>query len=456
MLFLSINFIVLFVICYILYFVVKDKYRNLLLLIASCVFVGYNNWMFLLVALLISTFTYTIGRLIEKSTNKRSSYLLFGGIGLLVLTWISFRSATSFIFPLGISFYTFQAISYLIDIYWKDIKAEKNVIDFGVYMLFFMKFLSGPIERGADMLSQLKTPKQFVYDDTVMGLKLIALGVFKKVIIANHIAPYTETMFGSIQELSGIQLLVTMLIYPIELYADFSGYTDIAIGGAKMFGIQLTANFNRPFAALTTADLWRRWHISLSSWVRDYLYNPLMFQFRSIGQWGILLSLSITFITFGIWHGAGWTFFIYGLLQALIIFYEVNVPAIRNNLHKITGLWLANLLLIIRTYLLFAISLVFFRTDSLSDALYFIRNISFSNHGNWKEINIGMPDHNWVVAGASILLLFVFEYLNDHYDLNKSFNKLPLVVRWVCYYAFVILILLLGMFETENFIYFQF
>lgn len=456
MLFITVNFITLFVICYILYFVVKEKYRNLLLLVASCVFVGYNNWMFLVVASFISLFTYGAGRLIERTPEKRSIYLLFGAIGSLISTWISFRYATSFIFPLGISFYTFQAISYLIDIYWKDIKAEKNPIDFGVYMLFFMKFLSGPIERGADMLSQLKTPKQFDYENAVLGLKLIALGIFKKVIIANNIAPYTETMFGSIQELSGIQLLVTMLIYPIELYADFSGYTDIAIGGARMFGIRLTANFHRPFVALTTSDFWRRWHISLSSWVRDYLYNPLMFQFRSIGQWGVLMSLSITFITFGVWHGAGWTFAIYGLLQALIIFYEANVTVIRNNLHKVTGHTLANALLIIRTYLLFAVSLVFFRASSMSDAIYFLKNISISNHGSWKEASIGMPDHNWAVAGVSILLLFVFEHLNEHYDLNRSFHKLPLIVRWSCYYAFVILILLFGMFETESFIYFQF
>lgn len=455
MLFLSVGFVALFVICFILYYLVADKYRNLLLLAASAIFAGYASWMFLLVAAVISLFTYAAGRLIERTDENRAGYLLFASIGILVITWISFRYATSLIFPLGMSFYTFQAIGYLVDVYWGETKAERNIVDFSLFMLFFMKFLSGPIERGADMFAELKRPKYFNYDNAVSGMKLIFLGMFKKLLIANHIAPYTEGMFSTIHDLSGLQLLMTCLIYPIELYADFSGYTDIAIGGARMFGIRLSPNFNRPFIATSTADFWRRWHMSLSFWVRDYVYVPLTAELRSFGQWGVLFSLVVTFVALGIWHGAGWTFAIYGLIQGLIICYEMKVKFFRNNLPKLVGRPVSNVLFILRTYLLFALSLIFFRVESINDAFYFISHISFHAQ-NWKEMNIGMPDHNCVVAGVSILLIWVFEYLNAHYDLDKLFKKQPAVLRWACYFILVFMIFLLGKFDTENFIYIQF
>lgn len=455
MLFLSLSFVTLFVICFIVYYWVADKYRNPLLLAASAIFAGYANWIFLLVAVIISLFTYVAGRLIERTDEKRAIYLLFGSIGILVTTWISFRYSTSLIFPLGISFYTFQAIGYLTDVYWGETKAERNFVNLSLFMLFFMKFLSGPIERGGDMFAELKKKKHFNYNETVSGMKLIALGLFKKLLIANHIAPYTEGIFNSIHEVSGLQLLMTCLIYPIELYADFSGYTDIALGGARMFGIKLSPNFDRPFIAKSTADFWRRWHMSLSFWVRDYVYVPLTAEFRKLRQWGILLSLIVTFTVLGIWHGAGWTFAIYGLIQGLIICYEMKVPFIRNNLHNLVGRPIAATLLILRTYILFALSLVFFKAATIGDAFYFISHISFEAQ-NWKEMNIGMPDHNCVVAGVSLLVLWIFEYLNANYDLDQSFRKLPAVVRWTGYFVLVFAIFLLGKFDTENFIYIQF
>lgn len=455
MLFLSVSFVILFVACFILYYQVPHKYRNAILLVASAVFAGYVNWLFLLVALGISFFTYLAGRLIERAGENRASYLLFGSIGILVMAWISFRYSSSLLFPLGISFYTFQAIGYLADVYWGEIKAERNIVNFTLFMLFFMKFLSGPIERGGDWFAQLERPKHFDYDEVVSGMKLIFLGLFKKLLIANQLAPYTAVMFSSVHELSGLQLLMTCLIYPIELYADFSGYTDIAIGGARMFGIQLSPNFDRPFTAKSTAEFWRRWHISLSFWVRDYIYVPLTAEWRRLGQWGVLASLVVTFVALGVWHGAGWTFAVYGLIQGVIICYEMKVKFVREKLHKVVGRPVAGALLILRTYLLFALSLVFFKVATLGDAFYFISHISFEAQ-NWKEMNIGMPDHNCVVAGVSLLVLWIFEYLNAHYDLDKLFKKSPVAVRWTGYFALVFILFLLGKFETENFIYIQF
>lgn len=202
----------------------------------------------------------------QGEIREKTKVIYIAGIIGLIGGWLLLHDTVidNIIFPLGMSFYTFQAIGYLTDVYWQEQRAERNWVDFLIYMLFFMKFLSGPIERGGDLLPQLKDPRPFIYSNAVTGLKYILLGLIKKLLIANQIAPQTDIMFHSIHDLSGVQLLMTCLLYPIELYADFSGYTDIAIGGAYLFGIKLSPNFNRPFAARSTADFWRRWHMSLS------------------------------------------------------------------------------------------------------------------------------------------------------------------------------------------------
>ena len=249
---------------------------------------------------------------------------------------------------------------------------------------------------------------------------------------------------------------MTCLIYPIELYADFSGYTDIAIGGARMFGIQLSPNFNRPFSARTTTEFWRRWHMSLSFWVRDYLYVPLTAFTRGWGKWGIYSSLILTFVVLGVWHGVGWSFAIYGLIQGLLICWEVKFSFFRKNLKKVVGEFGANALLILRTYLLFALSLIFFRMGSISDAFYYLRNISFTVHDSWKEMNIGITDHYCLVIGLSLLALFIFEYFNAKRDLLEALEQQPAWVRWSIYYLLIFALFSMGSFEAESFIYLQF
>ena len=216
-----------------------------------------------------------------------------------------------------------------------------------------MKFLSGPIERASDMLPQLKSCKATDYTSMVYGMRLIVVGLIKKLILADSIAPYIDGVFGSVYTASGVQLLMACLLYPIELYADFSGYTDIALGGARMLGFKLSPNFNRPFIAQTTADFWRRWHMSLSFWVRDYLYLPLSSSLRGWGQWGVFLSLALTFTGLGIWHGAGWNFAVYGLIQGVIIFYEMKTTTFHRRLKAQLGSRLYATLSVVRTYLLF-------------------------------------------------------------------------------------------------------
>lgn len=423
-------------------------------------FIGWYYLPFLLTAVVVALFTFFWAQWMESraKAGKKTKPVYIAGIIALIGGWLLLHGTVidDIIFPLGMSFYTFQAISYLTDVYWQEQRSERNWVDFLIYMLFFMKFLSGPIERGGDLLPQLKDPRPFIYSNAVTGLKYILLGLIKKLLIANQISPQTDVMFHSIHDLSGVQLLMTCLLYPIELYADFSGYTDIAIGGAYMFGIKLSPNFNRPFAARSTADFWRRWHMSLSFWVRDYLYVPLTAGTRNWGQWGIYFSLLITFLALGLWHGAGLTFAIYGLIQGVLICWEMKTAAFRYNLPQYIGKYAADSLLIVRTYLLFALSLIFFRVQSLSDAWYFLRNISFEVHSSWKEMNIGIRDHNCIVAGSALLLVLIYEYYASKYNLMETLERQPAWLRWSVYYLLVFALLMLGKFDTETFIYLQF
>ena len=460
--FISLNFITLFVCTFLLYYTLPPKYRKAILLLSSCIFIGYYHIAFLIIALLISLATFFLGKWVGQSKHEKDTKRIYiSGLCFLITGWLAFRYANllpgvHWLFPLGISFYTFQALSYLTEIYWKEEEPEENLADFMIYMLFFMKFLSGPIERARDMLPQLKSGKPVAYPSIVYGMKLIVVGLIKKLILADYISPYIDGIFNSIHTASGIQLLMACLLYPVELYGDFSGYTDIALGGACMLGFKLSPNFNRPFIAQTTAEFWRRWHMSLSFWVRDYLYLPLSSGMRRWGQWGVFLSLSLTFAGLGAWHGAGWNYIIYGLIQGLIIFYEMKTAMICNKIKNWIGNPLFTTLSILRTYLLFAFSLIFFRLESVSDALYYIRNISFSTHASWKEVSIGIPDHNCIVAGSALVLILVYEYIMSKRDLLEALEKQPMLVRWGIYYLLAIMFFTLGQFNSDSFIYLQF
>ncbi len=460
--FISLNFVTLFVCTFLLYYTLPPKYRKAILLLSSCIFIGYYHIAFLIIALLISLATFFLGKWVGQSKHEKDTKRIYiSGLCFLITGWLAFRYANllpgvHWLFPLGISFYTFQALSYLTEIYWKEEEPEENLADFMIYMLFFMKFLSGPIERARDMLPQLKSGKPVAYPSIVYGMKLIVVGLIKKLILADYISPYIDGIFNSIHTASGIQLLMACLLYPVELYGDFSGYTDIALGGACMLGFKLSPNFNRPFIAQTTAEFWRRWHMSLSFWVKDYLYLPLSSGMRRWGQWGVFLSLSLTFAGLGAWHGAGWNYIIYGLIQGLIIFYEMKTAMIRNKIKNWIGNPLFTTLSILRTYLLFAFSLIFFRLESVSDALYYIRNISFSTHANWKEVSIGIPDHNCIVAGSALVLILVYEYIMSKRDLLEALEKQPMLVRWGIYYLLAIMFFTLGQFNSDSFIYLQF
>ena len=477
--FISLSFVAFFVCVLLLYYAVNSKYQKSILLLASCFFIGYYHISFLLTALVISFMTFYFGKLIASTQqDKKIRWLYFSSVSLLIIVWLILRhpegmesvvnrvfplidlpwrvSQHSVLFPLGISFYTFQAISYLTEIYWGEEEPENNVFDFLLYMLFFMKFLSGPIERPSGLLHQLKEKKEFNYDMVTFGLKLMFIGLMKKVVLADNMAPYLDGMYGSLHDASGMQLVMTCLLYPIQLYADFSGYTDIALGGAAMFGFNLTPNFDRPFISKTTAELWRRWHMSLSFWVRDYVYIPLTSETRGWGRWGISFSLLVTFISLGIWHGAGWNYAMYGLIQGVIITYEMQTANFHAKLADKLGKSLYNGLSIVRTYLLFALSLIFFRAESFHDAIYFLTHMSFSINHSWKELNIGMSDHNCVVAGITLVLMLVYEHYNSKQNIIELVSKKNTAVRWIIYYVLAFALFTMGGFNTDTFVYLQF
>ena len=454
--FISAPFVVCFIFTFMLYYVKLDRrWQHAVLLLSSSVFIGYYHILYLVVAWCVTFFTFWAGRVLYKYLNTpKAVWVLWAGIFILVGFWLMARYYSP-LFPLGLSFYTFQALSYLIGIYWEE-DPEKDFWDFSLYMMLFMKFLSGPIERSYDMLPQLKLSKAFDYDKVTKGLKLIAWGTFLKLVIADRIGPALDIVFDNVQDATNIQMLVATLLYPLQLYADFAGYTLMALGLGRMMGFELKPNFNRPFISQSTGELWRRWHMTLSFWVRDYVFSPLNILLRSIGKWGLGLSLLVTFAAIGVWHGAGWTFVLYGLFQGIIILYEMMAAPFRNKIKGFIGNGGWRFIMILRTYLLFAFSLLFFRVSRFNDVWYMYGNMFRPESFSIKELRLGMSDFDWIVFGIAVLLMFLIEYLNSKHDLLERCVQLKPVVRWSSYICLVLIIFLFGAFGVENFIYIQF
>lgn len=479
MIFNSWEFAILISLVVVAYYSIASQYRKWILLAASAIFIGFNHWGYLLLAILTSLLTYQSGIWIEKQTDedkrKRAfTTCLLAHIAILVgFKYFGFLEAnvgslfqlmgfpwkatiTKVFLPLGISFYIFQSISYMIEVYWEEEKAETNLSDFMLYMLFFMKFLSGPIERPGDFLPQIKKEKAFDYNNATYGIKLIAIGLFKKLVIANSLAGVLNDVFASVHDYSGAQLCIATLLYPIQLYADFSGYTDIAIGGAAILGYKLSPNFNRPFLAETITDFWRRWHMSLSFWVKDYIYEPLAFKKRNWGIWGIGYALLVTFILLGLWHGDSWNFVIYGAIQGIVIIYEMHRGKwISKWSGFFSGKWF-KLYGIIRTYLIFSLSLLFFKMQTFGEASYVLRHLFDGINSSYKELSLGMRDHNMIVLGSAIILMFLYEFVLSRWDIWGKLNSQPIALRWAVYYMIFFIIFFYGDFGTADFIYLQF
>lgn len=443
-------------ITFLLYYLRQERgWQHTILLVASMVFIGYYHPVYLLIASAITVFTFFWGRIIHANLGTRAGTIYFW-TGIIALTgfWLVARYWFP-LFPLGISFYTFQALSYLIEIYWEE-EPEDDFVDFTLYMMLFVKFLSGPIERACDLLPQLKTARVFDYTLVTRGLKLVAWGVFLKVVIADRISPSLDIVLNDVRDATGMQILVATLLYPIQLYSDFAGYTCMALGLGRMLGFRLHPNFDRPFVSRSTGELWRRWHESLSFWVRDYVFTPLNASLRSYGRWGVYLSLFVTFVVIGVWHGAGWTFACYGLFQAILVVEEAMLGKRREQWYGSLGKHIGGALMMTRTYILFALSLLFFRVAKISDVFYAYQHLFDGFDSSVKELRLGMSDQAWIVFGIATLVMLVVEYANSRHNLIIATERLRPVLRWTVYFSVLLIILFYGSFGVENFIYIQF
>lgn len=454
--FLSIAFSITLFISFVLYYIKANKaWQRVVLLGTSAVFISYYHWQYLIFALGITFFTFYMGKLLHKKSGTKAAlaWLCFG-IFTLVGTWLLARYCSD-IFPLGISFYTFQAISYLVEIYWEE-EPEDDLWDFSVYMLLFMKFLSGPIERSYDFLPQLKKAQTFDYDKVVNGLIMLTWGAFMKLVIADRISPSLDSVFNDVHAATNLQLLVATLLYPIQLYADFAGYTLMAIGIARMFGFNLSPNFDRPFASLSTAELWRRWHQSLSFWVRDYVFTTLSASLRKYKALGVYASLLVTFIVIGVWHGAGWSFALYGLFQGVVVIWERLTDKPRTFLKEKIAKSIFQPIMMVRTYVLFALSLLLFRLTNIADVWHVYKCLPHGFNNHVKELKLGMSDTYWIIFGVAVVLMFVIDYLHAKYNLIDKLKNQTTGVRWTVYFVLILLIFMFGSFGVENFIYVQF
>lgn len=478
MLFNSLNFTIFLPIIFVLYWLLdnkKLKYQNVLLLFSSYFFYACWDWRFMFLLIFSTLLDYFTGIKMSESKNFKVKNFWFWlsiviNLGFLgVFKYYNFF-ATSFaeafssfgvqinpwtlkvILPVGISFYTFHGLSYIIDIYNDKIKAEKNFIDYSLFVSFFPLLVAGPIERATHLLPQIQKKRVFNYDKAVDGLRQILWGLFKKIVIADQCAKYVNLVFDNPNDYSSLALISGAIFFAIQIYCDFSGYSDIALGTARLFGIDLLRNFAFPYFSRDIAEFWRRWHISLSSWFKDYLYIPL-----GGSKGGTKMRIRNTFIIFlvsGFWHGANWTFIIWGFLNALFILPSIIFKTNRDNLEIIAkDRVLPSFREVISVLITFGLSTfawIFFRAQDMNHALNYIYRI------------VTNPNHilDLKVRGDLIfltVLLFLIEWFGrqEQYALAKFGLKWKSSLRYVFYIFLIITLFWFGSNE-QQFIYFNF
>lgn len=486
MLFHSWQFAVFFAIVFLSYYALPQRFRWILLLGANYYF--YMSWdpAFVVLILGITLLTYGCGRLLsaEGRSEKRRKAILAAGVALPVLALFFFKyfsfafsqiallldalslpsqaSALKVILPVGISFYTFQAVGYVVDVYRGQAPAEKHIGYYALFVSFFPLLISGPIERAGNLLPQFYEEHRFRYENAADGLKRMAAGFFKKLVIADLISVKIEPVFAHVRGFNGFALLLSTVLFAIQIYCDFSGYSDIAIGAARMLGYRVRENFACPYFSRSIREFWRRWHISLSSWFSDYVYIPL--GGSRVPTARHLLNLMITFAVSGLWHGANWTYLAWGALHGLYavcgaLFRKIPFPAtLRARMDRPFPAALRTLF----TFALVGVAWVFFRAESLADALYVLR-YSVEGLGNpLRYIQKGVEMMNFRVDGLvkpliGCLVLLFYDLIQYREDPIQRLNRRPAFVRLFVYTAFVCLTVMLshkGI--ASEFIYFQF
>ena len=437
----------------------------------------------LIVLVLVAMTTYGFGILLDRTESvKAKRTFLWSGIAanvliLVVMKYLPFLSENLKVIStmlsldtqiqpvkafvaIGVSYYVFQAISYLFDIYLEIEKPERHFGYFALYLAFFPKLLQGPIERSGDLIPQLKTKYEFNYDNMRFGMLLFTWGLFKKVVIADRLCLYVDAVYNDVHGFTGLPLLLATYTYAFQIYMDFSGYTDMALGSARLFNINLTQNFNSPYLATSVADFWRRWHITFSRWILDYIFKPLQMQWRNWKNWGTAAALIIAFIISGIWHGASWGFVVWGGLHGLYMACSVIYKPYQKKLHKMLGIEKTKFLKVWQIFVTFnlvSIAWVFFRASSLKDAVYVLSNILNGVQGLRSGFLMSQGKVDTVLTTASILILVcLLAKIFKHNDIEELKRK-NAFYRYLVYNALVLLTLFFAKYSaTKSFIYFQF
>lgn len=480
MLFNSIDFAIFLPIVFVLYWFVTNKnlrLQNLLIVAASYVFYGWWDWRFLSLIVFSTLVDYLVGRRLVKEEErlKRKALLwvsILVNLGFLgffkyynffldnFITAFSFfgteikASSLNIILPVGISFYTFQTLSYTIDVYRGKLDPTKDFIAFSAFVSFFPQLVAGPIERATNLLPQFYTKRIFNYSKAVDGLRQILWGVFKKVVIADNCAEYANQIFNNSADYSGSILFLGAIFFSFQIYGDFSGYSDIAIGTSRLFGFNLKRNFAFPYFSRDIAEFWRRWHISLSTWFRDYLYIPL-----GGSRGGTQMKIRNTFIIFivsGFWHGANWTFIIWGALNAFYFLPLLLAEKNRNHLEIVAkGKMLPTfkeLTLMVITFGLTALAWVFFRAENVGHAIQYTSD-TFTNLGSFLTLGIYWKYRRIILL---IGLFIIIEWLGRESDHALERLKFPRLIRWGFYLLIGFTIIIFGNFDETEFIYFAF
>ncbi len=479
MLFNSLQFLIFFPVVTILFFLLPHRFRWIHLLIASCIFYMAFIPVYIFILFFTIIIDYIAGLMIETASGKRRKLFLsmsiVANVGVLAVFkyynffieninafLLSLNTTTysipllAIILPIGLSFHTFQAMSYTIEVYRGHQKAEKHLGIYALYVMFYPQLVAGPIERPQNLLPQFKIYHAFSSQSLLSGLRLMLWGFFKKVVIADRLSQYVDIVYNNPENYHYLNLIIATIFFAIQIYCDFSGYSDIAIGAAKTMGFHLMTNFNRPYFSKNIQEFWKRWHISLSTWFRDYLYISLGGNRRGIKR--MYLNVAVVFLISGFWHGANWTYIIWGAIHTVFIvsymlFHYYSGIKIRKNM-------LSNLLSLIFTSMIVNFAWIFFRANGLNDALLIVDHIfSFNNTNPFQFVltdftNLSQYGITSILIGIimTCIMFFVEMKLPVHLE---SLNKKPVQNIAFCT-IFLTLIILFGIFNKENFIYFQF
>jgi alginate O-acetyltransferase complex protein AlgI len=479
MLFNSLSFAIFFPIVTLLYFALPQRFRWLHLLTASCLFYMFFIPLYILILVFTIVIDYFAGILIERNQGGRRKVWLVlslcANIGVLAvfkyynfgveniqallnaIGWKVSLPLLNLILPIGLSFHTFQAMSYTIEVYRGAQPAERHFGIYALYVLFYPQLVAGPIERPQNLLHQFRELHTFHYERVTGGLKLMAWGIFKKAVIADRAALVVDPVFANPSNFSGPEITAATVLYAYQIYCDFSGYSDIAIGAAQVMGFKLMTNFRQPYFARSISEFWQRWHISLSTWFRDYLYIPL--GGNRVSAWRRQRNLLIVFLISGLWHGASWTFVVWGALHGVYLIASLWTRNWRARLVEAIGLndqpWLHRGLQTLLTFTLVCIAWIFFRASNMTTALYMIR-LLFADWPAFSLAKLGMEWKDTVILLGAIGLLEAVQLLQQFEKLWDKFTAQPLYLRWAGYYALSYLIMTYGRFGAQQFIYFQF